>query len=84
MKSNLKNRIEINPKKLAGKPVIFGTRVSVEQILALLASGHSFGEITTDFPQLESKDIFAAIDYATHIVHESVAYPKAYVRQIRV
>jgi uncharacterized protein (DUF433 family) len=80
----LKQRIEIDPKKLQGKPVIRGTRVSVEQVLALMASGVEEKEILIDFPQLKKEDLLAAVQYAANIVHDSKAYPREYLEQIHV
>ncbi len=57
VKTAFLNRIEINPKKLAGKPVIRGTRIAVEQVLNMLAAGVAIEEILKDFPQLERDDI---------------------------
>ena len=59
-------RIAANPKILGGKPVIKGTRMSVEFILELLASGVSETEILEDYPHLEKEDIRACIKYAAH------------------
>ena len=52
-------RIEINPKILGGKPIIKGTRISVELILERIASGYSFDEIIYDYDITED-DIKAA------------------------
>ena len=49
--------IEINPKICRGKPVIKGTRISVEFILELLANGWSYDEILENYPQLKKEDI---------------------------
>jgi len=57
-------RIEIDPKKMGGKPVIKGTRIPVYFILELLANGWSFEEILENYPQLTREDILAAIRYA--------------------
>jgi len=51
----LLNRIVVNPKVMAGKPVIKGTRIPVEQILRLLAQGLSFDEILKDYPHLKKR-----------------------------
>jgi len=56
-------RIEINPKVLCGKPVIKGTRISVELILERLAAGYNFNEIIYDYDITED-DIKAALTYA--------------------
>lgn len=52
-----------DPKILGGKPVIAGTRISVELILDRVASGMSMGEILKDYPHLTDKQIQAAISY---------------------
>jgi len=62
------NRITYNPKILGGKPIIKGTRISVEFILELLASGMTTEEIVKEYPQLTKKDILAALDYAAKTI----------------
>jgi len=57
-------RIEINPKIMFGKPVVKGTRITVEQILRKLGSGETIQEIIEDHPHLETEDIYAAVDFA--------------------
>ncbi len=64
------DRIEINPKKLGGKPVIRGTRIPVYFVLELLANGWSFEDILENYPQLTREDILAAIRYASMILKE--------------
>ncbi|WP_232460870.1 DUF433 domain-containing protein [Thermococcus gorgonarius] len=63
-------RIEINPRKMGGKPVIKGTRIPVYFILELLANGWSFEDILENYPQLTREDILAAIRYASMILKE--------------
>ena len=57
-------KIEINPNIMFGKPVIKGTRVTVEQILRKLAGGMTIEEIITDHPHLRKEDILAAQEFA--------------------
>lgn len=61
-------RITTDPKVMLGKPVVAGTRITVEQILRLLAQKLTIGEIADDFPQLKKADIQAAIKYAEKVV----------------
>ena len=61
-------RITSNPEILTGKPTIRGTRISVEFVLDLLASGMSNEEIVQEYPHLEKADIQAAVDYAARIL----------------
>lgn len=58
------NRIVFNSKILKGKPIIKGTRISVDLILELLANGWSFEEILKNYPQLKKGDILAALKYS--------------------
>ena len=67
MKVDLLDRIEINPEVLCGKPVIKGTRISVELILEKLASGYDFRQIMREYDVTE-EDIKAAIIYAYELV----------------
>ncbi len=55
------SRIIHNPKIFAGKPTIKGTRISVEFVLELLASGMTSEEITKGYPQITKKDILAVL-----------------------
>ena len=52
-------RIAVNPKIMSGKPVVKGTRVTVEQILKLMAQGLVVEEILKDYPHLCREDISA-------------------------
>jgi len=54
-------RIEINPAVMMGKPVIRGTRITVELILHKLAEGATEAEMLEDYPHLTLEDIRAAI-----------------------
>jgi len=71
----LLNRIVVNPKVMAGKPIIKGTRIPVEQVLRLLAQGLSFDEILKDYPHLKKDDIMAALLYAAKIMGKEEVYP---------
>jgi len=61
-------RIVVNPKVMLGKPVIRGTRITVEILLEKLAAGLGVEEVLRDYPQLEREDILAALKYAAHAV----------------
>ena len=58
-------RITLNPKVLLGKPVIKGTRLSVEYILNLLAHGATVAEILAEYEGLTPEDVRACILFAT-------------------
>lgn len=72
---NIQNRIEINPRVMVGKPVIKGTRITVQLILRQLAQGVPAKEILTNYPHLAKEDILAAIAYAANLVEEELVYP---------
>ncbi len=68
-------RIVVDPGVLAGKPVIRGTRLSVEFILDLLAAGQSENDILANYPGLTRADILACLSHASYLAHEFRAYP---------
>lgn len=57
--------ITTNPQILGGKPIIKGTRISVEFILELVASGASVGDIVRTYPHLSLEGVKEAIQYAS-------------------
>ena len=63
METTLLNRITNNPAVLTGKPTIRGMRISVEQIIKMLARGISHLDIINEFPLLEEEDIKACLLY---------------------
>lgn len=77
----MKKLITQNSAILGGKPIIAGTRMSVEVILESLAGGMSVEEMLREYPFLKKKHIQAAIDYAAKIVgkEESYIFEKASV-----
>ncbi|GLI91541.1 DUF433 domain-containing protein [Methylocystis echinoides] len=54
-------RITLDPELLAGKPVVRGTRLSVEFIIGLMADGWSEADILRNYPALEHEDISACL-----------------------
>ncbi len=65
-------KIVVNPRILGGKPIIEGTRISVEFILDLLASDASEEEILEDYPHLTKEDIHACLRYAARSYRNEV------------
>jgi len=63
-------RITVDPAVSVGKPVIKGTRLSVEYILDLLAGGHSIDELLESWPHISREDVLACITYARDTVRE--------------
>ncbi len=68
-------RIVVDPKILVGKPVIRGTRLSVEFILGLLANDWTIEKVLEEYPKLKREDIIACLKYATEMVKEE-RHPK--------
>ncbi|MEM1557480.1 MAG: DUF433 domain-containing protein [Thermoproteota archaeon] len=71
----LLKRIVVDPKIMVGKPIIRGTRITVEHILRLLSQGLTFKEILEDYPHLTREDIAAALLYAAKITGMEEVYP---------
>ena len=58
------SRITIEPGKRGGKPCVRGLRITVYDVLELLAAGQTYEQILIDFPELESDDIQACLAFA--------------------
>lgn len=77
MEEKLLERIETNPKVMLGKPVIKGTRITVELILEKLVYSETGEDILRDYPFLSQEDIKAAILYAAKALSREEVYPVA-------
>ena len=66
--------IEADPRVMLGKPVIKGTRITVEHILEELANGLTVEQVLREYPQLTREGVQAALGYAA----KSVSYDRAY------
>ena len=69
------NRIEIDPNVMLGKPIIRGTRVTVELVLRKLAEGATVADLIEAYPNLTLEDISAAIAYGADAVGREKARP---------
>lgn len=69
------DRIVVDPKILVGKPVIKGTRPSVELMVDLLGQGWSEGNVLRSYPKLTAEDIHACLKYASAVMHSEKVYP---------
>jgi len=72
MPRSLLNRIEVDVGKLAGKPVIKGTRIPVYLIVDLIAAGMKPEEIIKEYPELTLEDVKAALTYAAKLAEMEV------------
>lgn len=61
-------RIILDPSILLGKPLIRGTRLSVEFVIGLMADGWSEPDILADYPGLQREDILACLAYARDVL----------------
>ncbi len=75
----MENLIECNPKIMFGKPVIKGTRITVELILEKIANGNSVDEILSSYPHLTREQILACVDFARKSLSLETIYPLAIV-----
>lgn len=66
------DRIVSDPAILGGKPIIKGTRISVEMVMEWIASGASRGDVVTAHPHLTDEDVQQAIGYAAQAVKNEV------------
>ncbi len=71
----LLERITLNPKVMAGKPVIRGTRLTVQHILNLLANGATVEEIIREYNGLTKEDISACLLYASETIESTTFMP---------
>jgi uncharacterized protein (DUF433 family) len=67
--------ISSDPQVMMGKPVIAGTRITVESILDKLASGESYEQLLDSHPRLTNEGIRAAIAFASEALRADVVYP---------
>lgn len=76
-RDELFRRIDINPKIMAGKPIIKGTRIAVGQILGLLAEGRPFSQILAEYDHITADDIAACLLFAQETLERLIFMPAA-------
>lgn len=69
------NFIQSNPDIMMGKPVIRGTRITVEFILEKLAAGESIEQVLDAHPRLTRESVHAALAFAAESLRSDVVYP---------
>ena len=74
-KNELLQRIIIDPKIMVGKPVVKGTRLTVELILGLLGQGVTFEKLLEEYPRLAKEDIFACLLFAQQVMTDVTFMP---------
>ena len=70
-------RIVLDSAVLAGKPVIRGTRLSVEFVIGLLADGWAEADILHNYPGVSHDDVAACLAYARDVLRSEKVYPSA-------
>jgi uncharacterized protein (DUF433 family) len=71
------DRIALDPAVLAGKPIVRGTRLSVEFVIGLMADGWSEADILSNYPGMTREDITACLAYARDLLQSEKIYPSA-------
>ena len=64
----MEGRIVINPDICNGRPVIRGTRITVQTILEFLGAGDSVEEILEEYPTLTHEDVLACVQYSSRLM----------------
>lgn len=80
----MKSTIISDPKILGGKPVIAGTRISVELIMNFLAAGMNVNEILKEYSELKKLEVLAAIEYAAKLVSKNKPTKGSQTKPIQV
>lgn len=70
-----RERIVIDPSILVGKPVVRGTRISVEFVIDLLARGWTIEQVLQEYDHLRLEDVLACLSYARDMLAEERVYP---------
>lgn len=70
----MSERVVVNPDVCNGKPVVRGTRITVQTVLEFLAAGDSVEDVLEEYPSLTREDVQACLDYASKLManHYSV------------
>jgi uncharacterized protein (DUF433 family) len=71
----MSDRITANPDVLGGKPVIRGTRMSVEFVVGLLAQGWSIDDVLAEYDHITREDVQACLAYAHQLLADEKLYP---------
>ena len=75
METNWAAHITSDPQVLAGKPVVRGTRLAIDFILGLFASGWTQDQVLENYPSLTPESLKAVFAYAADVLHEQGIFP---------
>ena len=70
-----RDHITVDAQILVGKPVVKGTRISVEFVIDLLAAGWTEQQVLASYPTLKADDIRACLAYASEILRGEKVFP---------
>ena len=70
-----RDHIAVDPRILVGKPIVKGTRISVELVIDLLAAGWTHEQILDSYPGLKVDDVRACLAYASELLHGEKVFP---------
>ena len=68
------DRITVDPNVLVGKPIVKGTRISVEFVIDLLARGWTTAQVLSEYDHLTPEDIQACLAYASDVLKSEKVY----------
>ena len=71
----MRDLIESNPEVMQGKPVVVGTRITVELILEELGGGGTIEDLLDAYPKLTREGVLAALKFAAEALRADVVYP---------
>lgn len=71
----MRHQIISDPKIMMGKPIVAGTRITVELILEKLSDGETFEQILQSHPKLTKEGIQAALAFAARTLESDIIYP---------
>lgn len=71
----MNNLIKSDPAVMMGKPIVAGTRITVELVLEKLAGGETIEQVLDAHPRLTRESILAALDFAARALKADVVYP---------
>ena len=64
----MSERITLSPDVCNGKPVVRGTRITVQTVLEFLAAGDSVADVLEEYPTLQREDVHACLNYASRVL----------------
>jgi uncharacterized protein (DUF433 family) len=77
MMTTAPSRITLDPAVLSGKPVLRGTRLSVEFVIGLMADGWQEADIVTNYPGITHDDVLACLAHARDTLSSEKVFPSA-------